>query len=223
MLDSSFETIIAAIEEGRGIFDNIRKIILYLMSNAFIEILLILTSLIAKLPMPLTAIQILWINLASDSFPHLALTVDPKVTGIMQHRPRSPKEPLISSWMLKLMGTVSVVGCVVALSSFLYVLLKTNDALLARSVVFMVVGVSSFAYVFSIRMLRDPFWKDTPFANKWLIVAVLVGLVVQAFPFSTESVRGFFGVVPLGTYWVIPVLSAFLIFFTIELTKDAHR
>src|SRR5690606_31170536 len=94
LLDSNFATIVASIEEGRAIFENIRKVILYLLSDAFAEILLVVTGLILGLPLPITALQIVWINLISDGFPNLALTVDPKRPGIMEERPRPPKERL---------------------------------------------------------------------------------------------------------------------------------
>src|SRR3989344_1667115 len=91
LLDSNFATIVGAVEEGRGIFENIRKIILYLLSDAFGEIVTVTFAIIVSLPLPVTAVQILWINLVSDGFPSLALTVDPKRKGIMVDPPRPPK------------------------------------------------------------------------------------------------------------------------------------
>src|SRR3989344_3546250 len=110
LLDSSFATIIAAIEEGRSIFDNIRKVILYLMSDAFEEIIAVVGSLFLKLPLPVSAAQILWINLVSDGFPDLALTLDPKTRGIMRRNPRNGSENLVAPWMKTLIFIVSLVG-----------------------------------------------------------------------------------------------------------------
>src|SRR3989344_3724893 len=179
LLDSGFATIVAAIEEGRGIFDNVRKMILYLMSGAFVEIFLVLTSLVARLPVPISAVQILWINLVSDGFPHLALTVDPKASGIMNRHPRPSNERLISGWMLKLMIIVSGASWAYALVLFLISYKVSGDASFARSVAFVTVGLNSLAYVFSVRMLTDPFWKDGIFDNKWLVVAVAAGVLLQ--------------------------------------------
>ena len=88
LLDSNFRTILAAVEEGRGIFDNLRKVILYLLSDCFSEIFLITSALALRLPLPLAASQILWINLVTDGLPNLALTVDPKGKGILAEKPR---------------------------------------------------------------------------------------------------------------------------------------
>ncbi|MBT6401246.1 HAD-IC family P-type ATPase [candidate division WWE3 bacterium] len=223
LLDSSFSTIVAAIEEGRGLFDNLRKIILYLMIDAFEGILVVLSSIILRLPLPITAIHILWINLLSDGFPHLALTVDPKAPGLMERGPRSPKEPLITGWMSWLIAIVSLSGWVFALGSFIYVLRTTGDLTMARSVAFATIGVNSLIYVFSVRTLTDPFWNADPLENKWLLLAVGVGLVFQVFPFATEATRAFFKITSIGYYWVMVFGAAFLMFFVIEVFKWVFR
>ena len=219
LLDSSFSTIIAAIEEGRGIFDNVRKMILYLMSGAFVEILLVLGSLIARLPLPITAVQILWINLVSDGFPHLALTVDPKASGIMSRGPRPSSERLISGWMFKLMAIVSGASWAFALALFLISYNLSGDLGFARSVAFATVGLNSLAYVFSVRMLTDPFWKDGIFDNKWLVVAVAAGVLLQTVPFLTPGLRTFFRVEPIGVYWAYAVVASLSMFFVTEAGK----
>ncbi len=223
LLDSSFSTIVAAIEEGRGIFDNIRKVVLYLMCDAFIGISLVLSALILRLPMPITAAQILWINLVSDGFPHLALTVDPKAPGIMSRKPRSSKELLVSSWMLKLMAIVTAVGWIFGIGLFLYSYRQTGDLQFARSVAFVTVGVNSLVYVFSLRMLTEPFWKGKIFDNKWLLLAVLVGLGFQIFPFATPETRAFFEIQPIGIYWVYALMGTALVFASIEFGKWVFR
>ena len=110
LLDSSFSTIVHAIEEGRAMFENIRKIVLYLLCDAFEEILVVLAGIIIGLPLPVTAVQILWVNLVSDGLPNLALTVDPKRRDIMKDKPRSPGEHIITSWMINLILFVSFFG-----------------------------------------------------------------------------------------------------------------
>ena len=82
LLDNNFDTILAAVEEGRVIFDNLRKVLVYLLADAFAGILLVVASLVLGWPLPLLAVQILWINLISDGFPYLALTVEPKEEGL---------------------------------------------------------------------------------------------------------------------------------------------
>ncbi|MDC0449002.1 HAD-IC family P-type ATPase [bacterium] len=219
LLDSSFNTIVAAIEEGRGIFDNIRKIILYLMCDAFVEILVVLGAMLFGFSLPLAAAQILWINLVSDGFPHLALTVDPKARGIMVRPPRSPREPLIARWMYELMGIVSLIGGVFSFLLYLYVTITTRDPVLARSVTFAAVGINSLVYVFSVRTLREPFWKENVLANRWLIGAVSLGFIFQLLPFLSRRVGTFLDVVPIGVFWIPVFFSALAIFFGIEISK----
>ncbi len=224
LLDSNYSTIVSAIEEGRAMFDNIRKVILYLMSDAFEEILLILLTIIFGLPLPVTAAQILWINLVSDGFPDLALTVDPKVSNIMKRGPRKPNEPLISRWMYKIILAMSVTGSVLAFLVYEYVYTASNyDLAFARSVVFATVGLNSLIYVFSVKTLRSPFWESNPFSNKWLILAVLVGGIFQILPFVVAPLGVFLGVVPIGGYWIFPSATSLIMFFSVEIFKKVLR
>jgi Ca2+-transporting ATPase len=220
LLDSSFTTIIAAIEEGRGIFANIRKILLYLLSDAFEEIIAVIITIFAGLPLPVTAAQILWINLISDGFPDLALTVDPKDKGIMNDPPRSPKENLVTPWIKELVVIVSVAGGFLAALLFIYYLLTTGDLMLARSIAFAVLGLNSLVYVFSIKTLRKPAWTENPFDNKWLNVAVIAGFVLQILPFLSRPLRKFMGVEYLALdKWIIIFATSIMMFIIIEVSK----
>ncbi len=224
LLDSNFATIIGAIEEGRTMFDNIRKIILYLMSDAFAEILVVVGGIMMGLPLPITAAQILWINLISDGFPGLALTIDPKRVNIMKEMPRPPQEKLINRWMIVLISLVSVTAGLIALSSFVIVYKMTNDIVTARSVAFITLGLNSLAYVFSVRSLMTPFWENHLFENKWLVVAVIAGLGLQVLPFMTASLRQFFGLSELGSmYWIVAIGLSILMFFVIEVFKMGYK
>jgi Ca2+-transporting ATPase len=220
LLDSSFETIVETIKEGRGIFDNIRKIILYLLSDSFEEIVAVVGTIILSLPLPVTAIQILWINIISDGFPHLSLTIDPKEKDIMNRKPRSPKINIVSSWMKIIIIIVSGAGGLFALLLFSYYLDKTGSLEVARSIAFATLGVNSLVYVFSIRTLRDPFWRENPFDNKWLNLAVIVGFLFQILPFTTPGLRNFFAIGKLTIYqWLTVFGVSVLMFIIIEVSK----
>ena len=224
LLDSSFATIVEAIEEGRGIFDNIRKIILYLMSDAFEEIVAVLGTLILGLPLAVSAGQILWINLISDGFPDLALTVDPRTPDIMKRTPRSSKEPIVNTWMKDIILIVSLTGGFIALALFVYFYKTTGELPLARSIAFATLGVNSLVYVFSIRTLTAPFWEGKLFANRWLNIAVLAGLVFQIGPFLFKFSRIFLGIVPLSVLqWVIVFSASILMFIVVETAKVLFR
>ncbi len=224
LLDSNFSTIIEAIEEGRGMFENIRKIILYLMSDAFAEIILVVGGIILGLPLPITAIQILWINIVSDGFPSMALTVDPKRKDIMRDRPQSFGEKLVMPWMVTLIIIVSSLAGLAAFLAFFVAYQSSGDISLARSAAFITLGFDSLVYVFSVRSLMTPFWENHLFENRWLILAVLFGLILQILPFTTASLRHFFGLENLDLlYWLMAFGSSILIFFVIETFKFIYN
>ncbi len=224
LLDSKFETVVAAIEEGRGIYDNVRKILIYLMSSAFNGIIAVTGSIILGLPLPVTAGQILWVNLVTNGFPDLALTVDPKKEGLMKEPPRSTKQSLVEFWMKALIAVISLTSGFFALGLFVYVYNINGDILLARSVAFIALGVNSLVYVFSARTLKEPFWRSGLFDNKWLLVAIGLGFILQLTPFISDNTKVFFGVtnVPLF-YWGMVLFSALSTFVIIELLKVAFR
>lgn len=220
LLDSNFSTIVAAIEEGRGIFDNLRKVVLYLMSDAFEEIIAVIGSMVLGLPLPVTAAQILWINLVSDGLPDLALTVDQKADNIMSRHPRSTSEHLVTNWMKSMMVVVSLTGGITALGLFYYFHQTTGDDVLARSIAFAALGVNSLIYVFSIRTLLQPFWKVNPFENKWLNFAFIGGVGLQIAPLLDHDFGYILNVVPLNfEHWLIVFASAILMFVVIEMLK----
>lgn len=219
LLDSSFSTIVSAIEEGRGIFDNIRKVILYLMCDAFGAIIVIILGLLFRVPLPISASQILWVNLVSDGLPSLALTIDPKSKRTMQHPPRAPRTSLVSSWMKILMGIVSTAAGLSVFGLYLYIYRTTTDAILAQSVAFAALGVNSLVYVFSVRLLREPFWKENPFRNRWLVLSVIVGASIQVLPYLFVGTREFFNIKPIGSWWYAVLGISFLMFITVEICK----
>jgi Ca2+-transporting ATPase len=196
------------------------------MSDAFEEIVAVIGSLIigifTPIPLPVSAAQILWINLVSDGFPHLALTVDPRAENIMNAPPRDPKEPLVSWWMKELILVISLAGGVFALALFIFFYRTTQDENLARSIAFATLGVNSLIYVFSVRTLREPFWKTDMLENKWLNVAVVAGIFLQVFPFLFQITRDILKLETLlVVHWLVIFLTAVFMFIIIELVKHA--
>ncbi len=223
LLNSSFTTVVDAVEEGRGIFENIRKVILYLMSGAFQEISTILLALITGFPSPATASQLLWINLVSDGFPSLALTIDTKSKDIMQDPPRDTSSQLIAPWMKYLMGIVSLASGFFAFILFAIVYNDTGNLILARSVAFATMGVNSLLYVYSIRHLKNSIIGKRLFDNKYLQIAVLAGLILQVFPFLFVETRQFFQIVWPSVYWIYIFGASVLTLILIEISKWIFR
>jgi len=220
LLDSNFKTIVAAVEEGRGIFANFQKIILYLLSDAFAGITIIFGALLLDSPLPLMAGQLLWINLISDGFPALALTVDPKSKGLMQEKPINPKENLLNFEIKALIALVSLFAGLSTLLIFFWVWQKTADLTYARSLAFALLGANSLFYVFSCRSLRRPVWQTDFFNNRWLLGAVIAGFLLLASAFYFPPLAFILRTTPLGIFeWGIIMAAGLAVVLLIETTK----
>ncbi|MBI2411450.1 MAG: HAD-IC family P-type ATPase [Candidatus Kerfeldbacteria bacterium] len=220
LLDDQYATIVAAIEEGRGIFDNIRKIVLYLLSDSFSEVLLIGLALLTGIPLPLTAAQILWINLVADGLPNVALTVEAKEPELMKEPPRPATEPIMNNEMKLLALIISFVTGVGNFFVFLYFWRTTGNLELARSVVFATLAVDSLLYVFSVRSLRHPIFHRHFFTNPWLFVAVSAAAGIQLAALYVPFLQRLLNTVALGTQeWSIIIVVSLVVIAIIEIIK----
>ena len=177
--DDNFATIVAAVEEGRGIYDNVVKTLLYLMGGNFGELMVMLVAGVAGWPLPLLPIQLLWINLVSDGLPALALVTDPIDHDVLQRPPRPPQAEIISRGF---MGRVMLVGCLsagVTLSAFGYAIHSGMDLERARNAAFFVLVVEELMRAFGARSAVKPLWRIDMLTNLRLIAVVLVSFVLQ--------------------------------------------
>lgn len=224
LLENDYRTIVAAVEEGRGIFDNIRKVILYLLSDSFSEVILISGALFLGAPLPLTAAQILWINLIGDGFPGIALTVDPKDPGLMQQKPRSVREPVLNAQVSTLTIVISVITGLANIGVFWYVWKSSGSVDLARSAVFASLSVDSLLYVFSIRSLRHSIFHRSFFSNQWLFVAVVLGFLAQLAALYIPVLQPILGTASIGwTEWSVVLGVSVLVILGIEISKLFFR
>ena len=220
ILDDHFKSIVGAVEEGRGIFDNIKKTVLYLVSDSFCEVLLIIGSMLMGLPLPMTAAQILWINLVNDTLPNLALTQEPKEKEIMQEKPRGRKSQILDKEIKTLIVIISVVTGLANLILFVIYFKLSGDIVLTRTVVFAALGIDSLLYVFSVRTLRHSIFKYNLFINKYLIGAVVVSFGFLLAAIYVPFLQGIIKTKPLELFdWVIVAMLSFLVIFFIELVK----
>ncbi|MDD2807197.1 MAG: cation-transporting P-type ATPase [Patescibacteria group bacterium] len=221
LLDNNFKTIIAAVEQGRVIYDNIRKVIVYLLADSFSEIILVGGSLLLYLPLPILPAQIIWINLIADGFPNLALTMEAGEKDIMSNPPRKKNEKILNSEMKALIFIIGIFSDLIMLALF-YILCQSQIAELShiRTIIFAAVGLDSLVYVFSCRSLRHSILTSNPFSNVYLVAAVLIGFALQITAIYQPGLANIFGNVPLGLYDWLLVTSLTLIKITgIELTK----
>ncbi|GIU92448.1 MAG: ATPase [Acidimicrobiia bacterium] len=217
LLDDNFASIVAAVEEGRGIYSNIKKYLMYLLSSNLGEILLIAVATLAGLPLPLTAVQILYVNLATDGLPALALSVDPPEADLMKRPPRDPGRGIFTAPVVTLMTAGGVWSAVVNLAVFLVTWRSTGDQQLAVAHTFGSLVLIQFFKAYTFRSDHLPVWQR-PFANRWLNLAVgwelllLAAIVYLPFLqplFDTRSFTlGEWAALGAAGFSVVPVLEA---------------
>ncbi len=220
LLDDNASTIVAAIEQGRIIFANIKKVVLYLFSNMFTEALLVIGSLVFFLPLPITAVQILWINFVTDGLPDVALAWDPGDRNAMKRPPRKRHTKIIDKEMRVIMFIISIVADVL-LFLFFVSLQGTSLALEhIQTLMFLAVGLGTLLYVYSIRDLKRPVWKTDPFQNKVLVVAQILGVGLLVASVYVPFLQKFLGTVPIsGLEWIVVLLIAAIKLTLIETVK----
>lgn len=220
LLDDNFQSIAAAVEEGRGIFDNIKKAILYLMSDSFAEVLLVSACLFLGLPLPLTAAQILWINLITETLPSLSLTQEPKEPEIMREAPLGLKAVIMNTESRVLMIIISLFTALNCLGLFYYYLSTTGNLDLSRTLVFSALGLSSLMYIFSIRTMRNSIFKYNIFGNRYLIGAIIISAGLMGVAIYLPIVQTIVKTVQLGVKEIALIFLVSIVnILAIELVK----
>ncbi len=198
LVDDNFASIVKAVEEGRGIFDNIRKFVRYLLSCNVGEIMTIFFSMLflAKLPLPLRPVQILWMNLVTDGLPAIALGVDPKDSDVMSRKPRSRREEVIDNRMLLnflLTGLIISVGTL-----FLFQNAYEENMEKAQTVAFTTIVMFQLFFVFSCRSEKHSLLSVGLFTNKYLLLAVGTSVMLQIAVIHIPMLQVAFGTVGIG-------------------------
>jgi len=184
--DDNFASIVNAVEEGRGIYDNIRKTLQYLLAGNTGELLLITVCVIAGLPMPLLPIQLLWINLVTDGLPALALAADPIDPDVMKRAPRHPLERITNSQFLRTMSLTGILTAGVALFVFLY-MLKSGTEEVARTYAFTTLVFAELLRSFGARSETKPVWKIAFLSNLKLVFVVALSIGIQVLSQHNET------------------------------------
>jgi Ca2+-transporting ATPase len=229
LTDDNFASIVAAIEEGRGIYENIRKFVAFLLSANAGEVLIMFIATLAIADpkfLPFFApVQLLWINLVTDGLPALALGVDPYPTDIMDRPPRNPKEGVLSRDILFLIIVVSAILTVGTLGVFFLELRDGADAIRARTVAFTTIVFFELFLVFSMRSPRQTIWQIGLFTNTKLIFAVLASMALQVAVIYTPFLHGVFETEPLTPLdWLETVLISLTAYAFVEVLKVVrHR
>lgn len=203
LLDDSFKTILKAIEQGRVIFHNIRKVFVYLVADDFSEMFIFLANMAMGLPLPLLPAQILWINLIEDGFPNIALTTEQETKGIMEEKPRSPDEPILNRPMKKWMAAVFFITGITAFLTFFILLKLTGDLQKARTMVFVLMCVDSLLFAFSVRSFKRTIFRKDIFSNRYLAGTVMFAAILLVAAIYVPLLQGFLGTRALGmSEWI---------------------
>lgn len=228
LADDNFATIVAAVEEGRVVYDNIRKFVSYLLTTNCGEILVLFGCIMLGLPLPLLPVHLLWINLVTDGLPALALGFEPAEHDIMRRKPRKRDESLFADglgWGIILLGLLMAVSCIVLFWLYLPDDEADRDRIAyARSLVFLTISMFQLFHVLAIRSSTDSFFTLGLWSNYRLTFAVVIGTVLQFAVIYVPAVQGFFHTVPLT--WqdaLIGTAVASSIFIVLESWKLWHR
>ena len=205
LLDDNFETIVAAIEEGRQILGNIRKVLVYLLSNVADGLVLIGGSILFGLPLPLNALQILWVNFFSDSFPAVAFAFE-RDADALSHR-RSGKNLTLFDPLMRFLILVIGLSSSVLLFVIYFVLLRLGyDETLVHTFTFAAFGTYTLLVALSVRSLDKSILSYPTFANGYLTGGIAVGFVLMASAVYLPVLQELFGTVALPLLWVLGVL-----------------
>ena len=233
LLDDNFATIIAAIEEGRVVYNNIRRFIRYILGSNIGEMLTIASvPLLGLSDLPLSPLQILWMNLVTDGVPALALAVEPGHSAIMRESPKNPQEGIFARglgfYMIRVGLVLATVAIALMLWAYGYTPEHTNNGMLDRdrwkTMVFTMLCLSQMGHALAVRSLSRMTIELNPFSNPFLLISIIITSLLQLCLVYVEPLRNFFGTqyLPLNELLICLGFSS-LVFVWVEIEKFLHR
>lgn len=226
LTDDNFATIVDAVEEGRRIYDNILKVIQFLLSANTGEVLLIFIASIFNLGNPLTPILILWINLVTDSLPALALSLDPAEKDVMTRKPRDPKKGFFTKGMIiriayqgSTIGLISLVAYIIGRNDGIAAGLE-NPQLLGQTMAFGVLGFSQLFHIRNLHSNKLSSFKSNLFSNKPMIGAILVSSLLMLVVMLVPGIMDIFGLVKMdAVHWLYVIGLSLVPIVVVEIVK----
>jgi len=218
--DDNFATIVSAIEEGRRIFDNIRKGTSYLLSVSFAELATIFFAVALGFPLPLLAAQILWINVVAEEFPAIGLALEPSHSDIMKKKPRDPKESMPSRPLM--IYTLGIAATIVAGTLGMYIItLQSNpDLSYARTVAFVGLGFFTVYNAYSSRSLRESVFRMNPLGNKTLLMGIAASILAILAVVYIPFMQFIFETRPLTSEsWILILITGLVVVLAAEVMK----
>ncbi len=225
LVDDNFASIVNAIEEGRAIYDNIKKFVEYLLSSNLGEVLTIFAAMILSVffsnTIPLLPLQLLWINFATDVFPALALSVDPADKDIMEKSPRNPKERILSKEVITRMA---IIGAIMMLGTlFVFKLYLKNGIGYAQTMAFSTLMMFQMFNVLNCRSKDKSLFNIGIFSNRWLIGAIILSVLLQIIVIYTPISAIFKTTALTLKDWLYVILASSSVFIVIEVMKLTRK
>ncbi|MFC1720900.1 cation-translocating P-type ATPase [Patescibacteria group bacterium] len=221
LLDNSFTVIVKAIEEGRRILDNLKKIVAYLLSTSFSEIFVVGGALIAGAPLPILPAQILWTNIVEEGFMNFSFAFEPAESDVMKRDPSSSKMRNILTPKLRSLILILSLVTGILLTAIYFILLNTNLPIeKIRTLMFMVLSVDSIFFSLSLKDLHKPLWRINIFSNKYLIFALITSFAALLLAVFVPILRKLLSLTPVSALDLLFVLLVGLLnVFIIEIVK----
>jgi Ca2+-transporting ATPase len=225
LMDNSFSLIPQAIRQGRIAFDNIRKVTLLLLVGSFTELILIMTALILRIPLPITAVQILWANLVEDGLPTFSLAFEPGEKGIMKRKPLKRREGILDKESMAIVFIVGLITDFILVGLFLFFYHFTNLSIEhIRTIIFAALSTDVLFYVFAFKSLQAPITKTNLINNRFLILASIIGFILIGAVIYVPALNVFMETTPLNLMEIGLILGlALLKVGLIEIVKYFFR
>jgi Ca2+-transporting ATPase len=221
LMDDNFSSIVAAVEEGRNIYSNIRKFIRYLLSCNVGEVLTMFLASLAGLPIPLLPAQILIVNLATDGLPAIALSMEPGDSDTMNSPPRSPNESVFAHGLSSVIVTRGILIAFSTLASYLIVFTLSKNLAIARTAALVTLVMSQLVHVFECKSEKRGLFEINLFSNPYLVYAVLSSVLMLLAVIYLPFLRSVFGTMSLmANDWMISVGFSLLVPVISSIIRD---
>lgn len=221
LLNNSFSIIVTAIAEGRRILDNLKKIIAYLLSTAFSEIVLVGIAIIAGFPLPVLPTQILWTNIIEEGFMNFAFAFEPQEKGLMERDPRKQSaKNLLTRQLKELVFLITMLTSIILIVLFFALLYLDYPIKEVRTIMFAGISIDSIFFAFSLKNLRKPIWKINILSNYYLIFSLVTSVALLAAALFIPVLQKLLTLVPLSGWEILLILGlGVLNLLSIEMAK----